>query len=69
MVIAHWIEFSYTKHRNEQSMETIGMNKSELTAFLMDKKKIPEEFIREFEMNSVFRDKDLLSLDGESSDV
>ena len=40
------------------------MNKSELASFLMDNKKIPEDFIKEFEMNSAFRDKGLLSLDG-----
>ena len=43
------------------------MNKSELTAFFMDDNKIPEGFIKEFEINKTFQDKGLLSFDGELS--
>ena len=43
------------------------MNKSELTAFFMDDNKIPEGFIKEFEINKTFQDKGLLSFDGKLS--
>lgn len=57
--------FSYARHQNDQSIDKIAMNRSELIIFLRDDNKIPEGFINEFEMNRAFREKNLLSFNGE----
>lgn len=46
-------------------METISLNKNELSSFLLvDKTEEIEKLINTFEMNNQFREKGLLSLDG-----
>jgi hypothetical protein len=54
----------HTKNGNKQSIETIYMNKNELSSLLNIKPEQIQNFINEFEMNIQLREKGLLSLDG-----
>jgi hypothetical protein len=54
----------HTKNGDKQTMETIYMNKNELSLLLNNKPEQIQNFINEFEMNIKLREKGLLSLDG-----